>query len=289
MATAAPLPAEDAWFDLVPLALLEFNAHGRVLRANSALSALLGYAIPAGSSLSDTPQALQRLCGWDAPLTLLALGPEDGPVQAQVHRTRQGETATTLHSQVWAQSQTHAERTRCFLCAIRPVQGDPSELVHNTFITSDADAAPVPDQAQLLHELSTILESTPAGIAYFKGDALVRCNRRFERMLGLTPGTMTGQSLEMLLASDPRIDRVVTQSVTELRHNPQFESEIDIVVPGQAPRWYTLSVRRIGVSMAPLEVIAVISDVTHIRSQQAQLESLGRDRDLMFSLSGPCS
>ncbi len=63
MAAPSPLHVEDAWFDLVPLALIEFNEHGRVLRANSALSALLGYAIPPGSALSDTPQALQRLCG----------------------------------------------------------------------------------------------------------------------------------------------------------------------------------------------------------------------------------
>lgn len=46
MAAPTPLHIEDAWFDLVPLALIEFNEHGRVLRANSALSAQLGYAIP---------------------------------------------------------------------------------------------------------------------------------------------------------------------------------------------------------------------------------------------------
>lgn len=287
MSTSSPLHVEDAWFDLVPLALLEFNEHGRVLRANSALSALLGYAIPAGNALSDTPQALQRLCGWDSPLTLLALGPEDGPIQAQVTQPRPGTLPVNLRSQVWTQAQSNHDAPRRFLCAIKEAPHSVAAVAAPvSTITSDADAAPLPDQAQLLHELSTILESTPAGIAYLRDDVLVRCNRRFERMLGLTPGTMTGQSLDALLASDPRIDRIVTETATELIKSEQFESELEIVIPGLQTRWYTLSARRIGDSVAPLEVIAVLSDITSIRSQQIQLEALGRDRDLMFTLSG---
>ncbi len=287
MSTSSPLHVEDAWFDLVPLALLEFNEHGRVLRANSALSALLGYAIPSGNALSDTPQALQRLCGWDSPLTLLALGPEDGPIQAQVTQPRPGTLPVNLRSQVWTQAQSNHDAPRRFLCAIKEAPHSAASVVAPvSTITSDADAAPLPDQAQLLHELSTILESTPAGIAYLRDDVLVRCNRRFERMLGLTPGTMTGQSLDALLASDPRIDRIVTETATELIKSEQFESELEIVIPGLQTRWYTLSARRIGDSVTPLEVIAVLSDITSIRSQQVQLEALGRDRDLMFTLSG---
>lgn len=68
----------------------------------------------------------------------------------------------------------------------------------------------------------------------------MRCNRRFERMLGLTPGSMTGQSLDVLLSADPRIDRVVTESATELIKSEQFESELEIIIPGSTTRWYTL-------------------------------------------------
>jgi PAS domain S-box-containing protein len=289
MAAPLPLHAEDAWFDLVPLALIEFNVHGRVLRANSALSALLGYAIPAGSALSDTPQALQMLCGWDAPLTLLALGPEDGPLQNQVTQQRQASAPAYLRSQIWTQAHSNQDAPRRFLCAIKdsiPTAVAPASPSPISSITSDADAAPLPNQAQLLHELSTILESTPAGIAYFRDNMLLRCNLRFERMLGLNPGSMAGQGLEILLGADPRIDRVITETATELMKSEQFESELEIIIPGRTTRWYTLSVRRIGLSNDPLEVIAVLSDISRIRKQQAQLESLGRDRDLMFTLSG---
>ena len=285
-----PNAYEDAWFDLVPLAMLEFSEHGRVLRSNPALSALLGYAIPAGSNLGDLPQALQRLCGWDAPLTLLALGPEDPPLVNHVNQTRHGAPPLSLRSQVWAGNVPRDDTPRRLICAVQPLQDSvdvPVPLPPTGIqIASDADAAPVPEQGQLLHELGTILESTPSGIAYFRNDTLVRCNRRFERMLGLTPGTMTGQSLKALLASDPRIDRVVTETASELVTSEQFESELEILIPGHPQRWYALLVRRIGTTIDPMEVIAVLTDITHSRSQQARLDALARDRDLMFSLSG---
>ena len=34
MVAPSQLQSDDAWFDLVPSALMEFNEHGRVLRAN---------------------------------------------------------------------------------------------------------------------------------------------------------------------------------------------------------------------------------------------------------------
>ncbi len=46
---------------------------------------------------------------------------------------------------------------------------------------------------QLLRELSGILDGTSAGIAYLRGDRLVRCNRSFEAMLDLAPGGAGGR------------------------------------------------------------------------------------------------
>lgn len=283
---APMLSADDAWFDLVPLALIEFNEHGRVLRANSALSALLGYATLPGSNLAEGPLALQRLCGWDSPLTLLALGPEDPPLQSRVHQSRGQSGLVALHSQVWTVAHPDPEQPRHFLCAIREATDEETRNTAGNRIASDADADPLPDQAVLLHELSTILESTPVGIAYLRDDVMVRCNRRFERMLGLPPGSLPGQNLTVLLSADPRIDRAVTEAARQVQEHSQHEAHIEIALPGQEPRWYALSVRRIGESAEPLELIVVLSDITRTRQQQAQLASLGRDRDLMFTLSG---
>src|SRR5690606_17894767 len=94
---------------------------------------------------------------------------------------------------------------------------------------------------------------------------------------GLTAGTLTGKRLDVLLEHDHRIQRVVTESLSRLQTEGQYESELEIVVPGLQTMWYALSIKRLGTATHPLEAIAVISDITRIRMQKAQLEALGRD------------
>ncbi|MDE2400348.1 MAG: PAS domain S-box protein [Burkholderiales bacterium] len=284
--------SDDAWFELVPQALLEFDEQGCVLRSNATFRQLLGDKPRPGGYLSQGSATLQCLTGWDSPLSLLGLTPGDAPLDNQARLQLGARKSRHLRSEVHAHAANEGGASLRFLCIVqdttpvslmlqRPPEPDTEpgaldELPHPPDITQD----------QLLHELSTILESSPAGTAYLRGDIVVRCNRRFERMLGLTPGALPGQHLDTLLASDPRIQRVVMQSTTELQTTGQFETEIEIVTPGHATRWYALSMRRIGLTGPLLEVIAVLSDISRIRAQQAQLEALGRDRDLMFSLSG---
>ena len=141
---------------------------------------------------------------------------------------------------------------------------------------------------QLLHELSTILESTTAGIAYLRGDLLVRCNRRFEAMLGLRPGSMTGADVRKLFSGQPQTEHVVAEARQALGVGQVYETEFDVGGAGRrrGHRWYSLSVRRVGPVTAALEAIAVLTDVTRLKTQQRELEKVARDRELMFSLSG---
>ena len=280
----------DAWFDLVPQALVEFDEHGRLLRSNAAFATLMGKAVAPGALLGHESEALQQLTGWDAPLALLGLAPGAPPLSNLACVAQGTANQRYLRSEVHAHPRVAGQPER-FLCVVHDT--NPMAFVVQTprppdFTNTSGEPTGLMefDQDQLLHELRTILESSPAGIAYLRDNILVRCNRRFERMLGLSPGTLTGQHLDALLDSDPRIRRVVDQSRVELLSTGQFESELEIVAPGYPTRWYALSVRRIGPRTDTLEVIAVLSDITRIRSQQAQLEALGRDRDLMFTMSG---
>jgi PAS domain S-box-containing protein len=142
---------------------------------------------------------------------------------------------------------------------------------------------------QLLREMSTVLESSTAGIAYLRGDRLVRCNRRFETMLGMAEGSAVGRDVETLFGQDPQARRVVAQTLQALADSTVYETEFEVAAPGEPAGgrslWYTLSVRVGETRGGPPEVVAVLTDVTRLKRQQQQLELLARERELMFSLS----
>ncbi len=149
---------------------------------------------------------------------------------------------------------------------------------------------------ELLRELSTILDSTTAGIAYIRGDILVRCNRRFEIMLRLNSQedhdglrqTVAGQSIHSLFGDNQHAQRIAADTLQALTDGSLFETEIQVPVHSRTGRgsvWFSLSVRRTGQRGQTMEAIAVLSDITRLKTQQLELEHLARDRELMFSVS----
>ena len=134
---------------------------------------------------------------------------------------------------------------------------------------------------QLLRELSTILEGTSAGIAYLRGERLVRCNRRFEAMLGLATGGAAGALLANVLAGQPAAQAVLRQALAE---EGRFETELCRTGPDGQPLWLALSASRAPAGGVP-ELVVVLTDVSRLKAQQAELEALARERALMFNLS----
>ncbi len=141
---------------------------------------------------------------------------------------------------------------------------------------------------QLLRELTTILDSSTAGIAYLRGPVLVRCNQRFERMLGFAAGAAAGASLEEIFSRSIGAMRgapSAAQALQALAAGRAFEAELPLARGEGPPQWYSLSVRRAEAAGEHSEAVAVLTDITRLKTQQAELEQLLRDRELMFSLS----
>ena len=139
---------------------------------------------------------------------------------------------------------------------------------------------------ELLRELTTILDSSTAGIAYLRGPVLVRCNRRFERMLGFEAGAAAGATLEEIFARSMGALQGAGEAVAalaRLEDGQPFEAELPLAMGDAPPQWYSLSVRKAEGEQA--EAVAVLTDITRLKHQQAELERLLRDRELMFSLS----
>jgi hypothetical protein len=138
---------------------------------------------------------------------------------------------------------------------------------------------------QLLREMTTILESATAGIAYLRAGVLVRCNRRFETMLRLPPSGVAGLSLAELLSRHHDAGSIATEIRDALAADATYEIEFAFGESDESmaaeQRWYSLSVRRAGGGPGRDEAIAVLADVTRMKTQQVQLETLARDRESM--------
>lgn len=139
--------------------------------------------------------------------------------------------------------------------------------------------------AQLLRELTTILDGSTAGIAYLRGPVLVRCNLRFERMLGFAPGAAAGASLAEVFGRRAQQAHVVDEVAAALAAGRPYETELQVGEAHGRPLWYSLSVRRAEMAAEDVEGVAVLADITRLKTQQAELETLLRERELMFSLS----
>jgi PAS domain S-box-containing protein len=143
---------------------------------------------------------------------------------------------------------------------------------------------------ELLRELTTILDSSTAGIAYLRGPVVARCNRRFERMLGFEGGAAAGATLGEIFARSMGALQGAGEALAALQRLDEgqpFEAELPLAMGDAPPQWFSISVRRAqatGDEGEP-EAVAVLTDITRLKHQQAELEQLLRDRELMFSLS----
>jgi PAS domain S-box-containing protein len=144
--------------------------------------------------------------------------------------------------------------------------------------------------AQLLHELATIIDSTSVGIAYLRGKGMVRCNQRFEQMLNLPAHTAAGTPVAQLFASQPELLPQIESALEALGSLSNFEVEfMQPANAGQLQRWLSLSLRRVLGAVPSAqdqeETIAVVTDISRLKMQQAELQALAHDRELMFSLT----
>ncbi|MBT9495620.1 MAG: PAS domain S-box protein [Paucibacter sp.] len=188
---------------------------------------------------------------------------------------------------------------RWLLTRVEPGQlksGQRTTSVVTLDVTAQAQAEDRSEQ--LLHELTTIMDSASLGLAYLRGDQLLRCNRGFEHMLGLTQPQSAGASVGSLFAALPELGSQILAALPNLAIQQTFEAEfLQVGSEEKQPRWLSLSLRRvtrpgdaaelgnIDTPDASKESIAVISDISRLKAQQAELEALVQDREMMFSLS----
>ena len=141
---------------------------------------------------------------------------------------------------------------------------------------------------QLLRELTTILEGSSAGMAYLNDGVIVRCNSRFARLLAGDAGNVAGTSLATAFAASAVSAPVVQAAQAAIDAGREFDAELVFDDGRDTPHWYSLSVRSaLATSGAGggKEAVAVLTDISALKKEQAELEALLQDRELMFGLS----
>jgi PAS domain S-box-containing protein len=139
----------------------------------------------------------------------------------------------------------------------------------------------------LLTELTTILDVSPAGIAYLRGEELVRCNHRFQTLLGGSDYP-PGKPFDEILASAGVPAETVAALIDAVREVGTLETEL--LLPAGTHRrsaiWCSLALRRTHeTTPGAIGMVVVLADATRMKSQQSELEALARERELMFNLS----
>jgi PAS domain S-box-containing protein len=142
---------------------------------------------------------------------------------------------------------------------------------------------------RLLRELQTILDASAAGIGFFRSGRLVRCNGRFESLLALGSGDADGMTLDQLLLACGATPGTAADARQTLHAAGSFEADLarrraDPAAPVAAAPWVSLSLRLTRPD-DDLETVAVITDITPLKQQQAAVEAMARERELMFDLS----
>jgi PAS domain S-box-containing protein len=183
----------------------------------------------------------------------------------------------------------HESGRRWLMTRVEPAELGPQRGAFSvvTVDVTDEETARRRNQ-DLLNELTTILDVSPAGIAYLRGDQLVRCNRRFESLLNSAVGFAPGLAFAAVLSSGGVEPAVVEQLMRTVHESGVIETELLLPAGPRraAPTWCTLALRRTH-ETAPgaIGMVVVLADATRLKTQQLELEAMARERELMFNLS----
>jgi diguanylate cyclase (GGDEF)-like protein/PAS domain S-box-containing protein len=141
------------------------------------------------------------------------------------------------------------------------------------------------DPAQAHAELQLMLERSVVGFALLVDRRIRRCNRRFEEILGYSPGELTGQPTRLLYASDEDYERQGAAAYEALSRGEAYTAETTY----RRRNGQTFWARVTGSAVAPGDPqrgsIWNLEDITHRRQTEQALERAYAEQKLIFDRS----
>ncbi len=187
----------NAIFENATVGIL-FTHNRKLMQANRLCAEMFGYALEEFIGQS-------ALILYQDPEAYSALGREAGPVLSEGKSFR-------------AETQLKRKDGRLFWCRVSAKAVDPERPRDGTLwiiedMTDDHLILEALERSTL--EMTAILDTASIGIAVVRNREFVRCNRRFEELFDLDPGTLVGQSSRRLFDSDEAFQRIGEQVYSE--------------------------------------------------------------------------
>ncbi len=307
--TASSVESElSEWFEQCQQPMMLIDQGGKVLQSNAAFRQLIGAEF---TDMAEVSRDLRTQFNWglSRPTVPISAGghwytPEiilparDGQAEVharsllQCHQTSSGEIRYLyiLEPKV-SLDRRDAHRVRSgtpfdllgagrALTASREATSTPVTVTPSTEAQSPAPTR-APDSAARADDLQTaalLLDSTPSGLAVVREFRITRCNPRFEQILGLQSGSAVGADLRQLLSRRTGGLRSPGLLESSLSGNEGFDDEFQIIGAEDTVNWYALTIRPLSASTGPSSQSVVMTDITRLRYQQEELETISHER-----------
>jgi diguanylate cyclase (GGDEF)-like protein/PAS domain S-box-containing protein len=123
-------------------------------------------------------------------------------------------------------------------------------------------------------ELDTILENAMVGIAFIRGESILRVNHKFEELFGYRRDQIEGKSISQIYPSYENFLQMDQQASNVLEEGENYEGEVQLVRSNDEKFWCSLSSKAINPSDLSEGSIWLYEDVTLQRENDEKLRKL---------------
>lgn len=129
---------------------------------------------------------------------------------------------------------------------------------------------------QALLEQNAIFDNSLTGIAFIRGQTILRCNASFEQMFGYDSGELHGRPPSSLFPTQKAFEQEVTNFSPVLRSGGTYVSDTELMRKDGKARWFTVQFKQLDANNPEHGAVLTLHDITVRRDAEQALARLAR-------------
>jgi len=242
-----------------------FTRDRRVYRCNPYAEELFGW--PAGTLIGQLGTVFYPSAG-----IYEALGEQVSPVLSA------GETVSVETAMARRDGSTFTAHVVARAIDPTAPRADTVWIVRN--ITQEVSARD--SNARLLREQQLIFERAQIGILFSRDRVILRCNPRFEEILGYPPGELLGQSTRIYYESEKSWNDTGARAYGDIARSGVFNSEERYIRRDGSPFWCRVTGSMLDPEKPDEGHVWLYEDITARRAAEAALRQSNQEYSLIF-------